>query len=267
MKTWLLRASTLLPLVLLIASATRADVTYNVTLDTSGLTMSPDNSQGAFFVDFSLVPGAAGNDNTATISNFSFGGGQGMDGTNATTDTRDSQSGWISAGVSPTGVDLLTSGLTLTDNPNGTEADFDEQFTPGSAISFTLYLTTNGPYPPTTPAPDAFIFQVWSNVTVPPGTPLSLENAATTTMSTSPYPSYLELDITGSTPTVPPIGSLMTVDTSGDSRGMLNNGDFTPAPQFGPLGAVPEPSTLSLMAFGLVGLAAGGRWRRKAAAT
>jgi hypothetical protein len=120
----------------------RADIIDTVTVDTSGLASSPDSE-----IFFYLI--GDGN-NTATLSNFGFGGG--------------------SAGavdVSNTGGGVtgdMTSGVSITDDSSFTNT-FAQFFSAGSAISFLLDLTTNVAAGPT---PDQFGFAVLD----PTGTPI-----------------------------------------------------------------------------------------------
>src|SRR5487761_1108617 len=239
----LLRTTFALALVALTAPAALADVVYNVSLDTSALTANP--GQGAFYVDFELNDGSlvdgVGN-NTATITNFTLGTGGSLLG------SPDSVSSSLGTSVNPT-YDLSNNLTTLSITDSSYQTDFNQAFTPGtsssSQLSFTLDLTTLVSTTETA-SPDAFIFQVFSNVTP------NLENSTTTSQA-----SYLELDITAAGVTV-----------QEDIGGSLGNGTVTPAAvvtqenQPGP--AVPGPSTFTLLAVGLVGLAARGRWRRRA---
>jgi hypothetical protein len=205
-----------------IASTTRADYIVNVTLNTSALTTTANSSQGPFAIDFQLndgsVSGGNGN-NTATISNLNLNGGS---------------LGSVNPLGAPSGSDVsgtLTSTLSITDAGSlGGFNDFNQAFTPGSSLSFTLDLTTsvstsegNG-----TGSPDQFSFAVYSNG----GASLA---------------SLLTIDITGANP---------AVTTSG---GSLGNGALVPAPN---VAAVPEPSTFALLTTG-IGLLALGTIRRR----
>lgn len=201
--TW---TATALALLSLTSHLARADLVYNVTLDTSVL--ASNASQGPFAVDFELNDGSTGdgvNNNTATISTFTLTGGSLTSGTSSST-------GSVSGDLSST--------LTITDN--GFFNDFNQQFSPGSQLRFTLDLTTNvstseaglGSNPG---APDQFSFTVYSN------------NFASTA-------SLLTIDITGPNP---------VVTTSG---GSLGNGVSVAGPT---VTSVPEPSTFALSSWAL----------------
>jgi hypothetical protein len=200
----------------LIAPSARADYIVNVTLDTSVLA-SNNPGQGSFAVDFQLNDGSgAGGDgnNTATITNFNLNGGSLTSGT-------DSSSGGASGNLGGT--------LAITDNSFFN--DFNQTFTPGSSLSFTVDLTTNFSSAEASNFPDQFSFTVYSN-------------GGTNTAS------FLTIDITGANP---------VVTTSG---GSLGNGASVLAPSVQPAVATPEPSSLLLYLTGLLGLA-GGAWRRR----
>jgi hypothetical protein len=118
------------------AQATRI---FDVTLDTSQLgTLHPGAS---FAVDFQLNDGSGGGDgnNTATLSNFLFGGG--------------------SAGGAPAlfggASGSLASGIAIIDNAFLNE--FLQGFTPGASLSFRVNLTTAVDAGPT---PDQFSFSL-----------------------------------------------------------------------------------------------------------
>lgn len=198
-------------LSLLFAPAVRAGVIYDVTLNTSVLSAN-NPGQGSFALDFELNDGSGGdgvNNNMAVIENLNLGGGSLVSAT-------DSSSGSVSGS--------LSGSLTIADN--GFFNDFNQQFGPGGALSFTLDLTTNvSPSERTTP--DQFSFAVLSN-----------DFGSTA--------SLLTIDITGPTPSATPSG------------GILGNGDLVPAPN---VGVVPEPTSLSLFALGLGMFAAFRRMR------
>ncbi|BCU77542.1 NF038129 family PEP-CTERM protein [Luteolibacter sp. LG18] len=111
-------------LLLSVGSASAA--LYHVSIDTSALTLPANSGSGPFSLDFQLNSGATTGNNTATISNFNFGGGGGPFDT-AT----------LIGGASGS----LPGTITLTDTNAFNE--FYQSFTAGSVISFDLNLTEN----------------------------------------------------------------------------------------------------------------------------
>jgi hypothetical protein len=128
------------------SSTSRADLMFNVSLGTSGLIGHP---AGPFYIDFQLNDGSGTGDanNTVTINNFMFGGG------NAVGSPLPSIGG---AGGS------LFSSVSITDS--GFLNEFTQQFNPGSMLSFSVLLTTNVD-PGLTP--DAFSFSILDNLLAP----------------------------------------------------------------------------------------------------
>jgi hypothetical protein len=135
---------------------------YEVRVNTSPLISHP---AGPFYLDFQLNDGAGiGNaDNTAWLSNFTFGGGSAV--------------GSATAFGGVTG--NLTSGITLRDTTAFNE--FFQGFTAGSWLSFDLILTTKVD----TPTPDLFSFAILDS---------TLSNLPTLAPFTD---SFLSIDITG----------------------------------------------------------------------
>jgi len=132
--TPLARAFTGILFLLVGAALARATtINYHVAFDTSSLS-SP------FYVDFQFVDGSGvGNaNNTATLSNFDFGGG--------------SLIGAPTAFGSFSG--SFASGITLTDSDFFTE--IFQSFAPGSTLSFDVTLTNTIE----SPAPDVFSFAI-----------------------------------------------------------------------------------------------------------
>lgn len=112
--------------VLIVFSAgARADQIYTVSLDTSQLAA---NYGGPFGLDFELI---GSNGNTVTFSNFSFGTG-GSSGS----------SPFLTGGASGS----LGTTVSLTDTTYFLN-DFNQQFTPGSTLTFTLDSTQVAPTP------------------------------------------------------------------------------------------------------------------------
>ncbi|MEO5711893.1 MAG: NF038129 family PEP-CTERM protein [Luteolibacter sp.] len=121
---------------LLGASSAYAAVSYQVSINTSALAANVTSSP--FSLDFQLI-GNGGN-NSATISNFNFGGGSATSGTENYTG---SASGNLGTTIS-------------LNNTSGFLNEFFQEFTPGSTLSFTLNLSTNV----ASPTPDGFTFAI-----------------------------------------------------------------------------------------------------------
>lgn len=121
----------------------QADLLFTVTLNTAPLTLVA----GTYEVDFQLNDGGGMANNTATLSNFSFGGGAPV---GMPTILTGGASGDLSGTVS------------LTDDPlmdGGFLNEFAQAFTPGSGLEFDVRLTTNVD----SPAPDQFSFAILHN--------------------------------------------------------------------------------------------------------
>lgn len=208
--------SSIASLALMATPTAGGEMIYTVTLDTSVLANNP--SDAPFFVDFELNDGSTGDglsNNMATISNFSLSGG--------------SLTGPASTSFLGVSGDLnLGDALTLTDV--STIVDFNQQFTPGTSLSFTLDLTTNVSASEAT-SPDAFIFQILS------------DNLTETS-------AFLQMDI-ANPPTI-----------SSDMGGMVGGATQPFAPIVSAQAVVPEPTSCTLLAFGLASLTAVSRWRR-----
>jgi hypothetical protein len=215
MKRQLRGSVVALALWLLSATTLHADFLFNVTVDTSKLS-SDLNLNGPFGIDFQLVQGTPGVSNTATISNIDLGGGAAV-GSPALTNSSGS----------------LTNGVAL--NDSNFFSDFNQQFTPGSTLSFTVDLTTNVG----TLTPDEFSFSLLENY----GT-ASEGNIPTTAPGGAD--TLLAVNITSSTPL---INVYSGSDPSGDP----------PAPQ---ASVVPAPSAGMLSVVGLASLALAAGWRR-----
>jgi hypothetical protein len=128
-------------MLLLFAGASHAGL-YHVTIDTSALNLPSISGNGPFSLDFQLNNGSPVNNNTAVISNFSFGGGGAPFG-------QSTAIGGASGDLQGT-ISLVGS------------SDFNEffqSFTAGSVVGFDLSLTqkVNGV------APDAFAIAILDN--------------------------------------------------------------------------------------------------------
>ena len=122
-----------------------ADVIYNVTLDTTSLVGHP---AGPFYVfaEFTDGNGIGDANNTATLSNFTFGGGSALG------------SPLLFGGASGS----LETGVTIIDS--SALGFFAEQFAPGLQLSFSLDLTLNNDSGGT---PDRFTFFLLDSSQVP----------------------------------------------------------------------------------------------------
>jgi hypothetical protein len=114
------------------AARVQADYIINVSVDTSQLTSSGLTSP--FGIGFDMFSGGVASGNTATISNVQFGTGGSATGSPF---TFGNASGSLSTTVS-LGVDPVNNPFNY----------FDEGFTPGSKLTFTVDLSTNVASPP-----------------------------------------------------------------------------------------------------------------------
>lgn len=136
----LLRNSTLAGLLALTAAAiASAQVTYNVSLDTSSLLSS---SSGPFSLDFQFSDGSGVGSglNWATLSNFQFGGGSAVGTPTLWGDATGDLGSTVTLGTS----DAMLN-------------EFYQEFIPGTLLSFNLTLTTNTPW---AGASDLFSFSI-----------------------------------------------------------------------------------------------------------
>jgi hypothetical protein len=210
----------LLGLLLLLAGApARADQVWTVSIDTSQLAA---NYTGPFALDFELI---GTNGNTVTLSDFAFGGGGAGPGPTFAT---------------PGASGDLGSSVTLTDDATNFFIDFNQQFTPGTTLHFTMDSTLIFPPGGT---PDLFSMVI-------------LEQYDTTN-GYNPF----DLPPTGGTPipTTDPSGAdtFLNVGINGPGLTTVNayntpNGDITIAVT--PAGAVPEPSGGLLLLLGALGV-------------
>lgn len=202
-------------LVLFGAAGAHADNLYTVTMDTSGLISA---ASAPYYLDFQLNQGTLGNNNTLTLSNFAFGVG-----------------GSVPGGATPsvfgnvTG-DLLTS-VVLNDSVDFFN-EFYEKFTAGSLLSFAIDFTTNNT---TAQTPDLVTFAILDKTF---GELPTLDPVGTNT--------FLSITLNSDSPAVSTFAS--DSNTSPPAGG---NPLSLPAPvaePSGPLNAVPEPSSLCLLA-------------------
>ena len=141
MKTNQLFKTTLTLTTALLLSATVSQAAlYRVTIDTSALSSGVNAPNGPYSLDFQLNDGNLLNNNTATISNFTFTGGGAPFGA---ANTFGGASG------------SLANTVTLTDSSAFNE--FYQSFATGTFIEFDLNLTSNVAVGQT---PDSFSFSI-----------------------------------------------------------------------------------------------------------
>jgi hypothetical protein len=224
-----IRWSWLLGFVLLAGgSSARADLAWTVNLDTSQLA---NNYSGPYGIDFELL---GGNGNTVTLSNFAFGSGGAGPG-----------AAFATAGASGD----LGSGVVLNDSANFL-VDFNQQFTPGSTLSFTVDTTVVTP--PSGGFPDTFSMVIFYGYD-----PTTGYNP-----SGGPVPPVI--------PTTDPTGSntFLTVNINGPGSTTAvgyPSADGSISITVTPTTAVPEPSSAITMLFGALGLAGALKWRSRPA--
>lgn len=124
----------------LICGTAAQGATFHVSIDTSALLSSPASASGPFYLDFQLNGGSTLS-NTATISNFSFGGGS----LSAGTDVAIGQTSGT-----------LASTITLITGPSNPFNEFYQGFTAGSTLNFDVTHTTNV----NVPVSDLFLFSI-----------------------------------------------------------------------------------------------------------
>ena len=197
----------------LIAPPARADLSFNVTVDTSGLA-GDASLTGPLGVDFQLLQGDALVTNTASITHINLGTGAAVGSPNLSSSTGN-----------------LTTGVGLDDS--NFFSDFNQQFTPGSQLSFTVDLTTN-----VGSAPDEFSFAL-------------LQNYGTANVAEIPT-----TDPSGS-------NSLLTVNISSNAPPILTYAGTNGDPPTVQVKTVPEPTTLALLSLGMGGSAAYSALRRR----
>jgi hypothetical protein len=207
--------------LMLAGSVARADQVWTVSVDTSNLVAN--YLPGPFGIDFELL-GTDGN--TVTLTNFSFGaGGSTVLGTAFLTN---GASGDLSSSVS------LNDGAYFFN-------DFNQGFTPGSTLTFTMDSTLIAPQPLT--APDNFSMVIYNDYNPSMGlygTPI------TTTDPMNGNNTFFNFNIDG---TVPPT-MLVYSTPSGDVSVVVT-------------ASVPEPSSAVIMLFGVLGISGAMNWRRR----
>jgi hypothetical protein len=210
------------------ATAVHADEVWTVSLDTSQLAA---NYVGSFGLDFELV---GSNGNTVTVSDFAFGGGNAGPG-----------SAYLSGGASG---DLGTNLGTVTLNDSASFlSDFNQQFTPGTTLTFTVDSTLIAPT--AGEFADNFSMVIFSQyVGYDPLNPPAMPDD-TTIATTDPTgnDTFFNFNINGPGTT--------TVSSYPSASGDIT---ITIAQA-----SVPEPSSSVIMALGLIGMAGALCRRRK----
>jgi hypothetical protein len=198
-----------------------AAVMYNISMNTAPLI---GHAAGPFSLEFQLNDGRGIGDanNTATLTNFLFNGGAAVG------------SSTLTGGATGN----LSSGVSLTDSSFFNQ--FIQGFTPGSALSFRLSLSTNVDSGGT---PDEFSFAILDHT----GTEIP-------TLA-SFFDVFVQIDIDSANPVV----HTFATDTSRTPEG--GGGPINIAsPTATPVSSVPEPTRLSLTLSGLAALVA---WKHR----
>lgn len=210
--------------LLLLALATSAGTVYADTIFTVNVNTAPlMGLVGPFAVAFQLNDGSGGGDgnNTATITNFAFGGGS-AGGCPANCTTTGGASGDMAGTVTLTDSSFFNS--------------FAELFTVGSSLSFQVDLTTNVDAGGT---PDAFAFSILDNgVSIATLDPLGADT-------------LLSVDIDSADP------AILGFATDPSRTTVSLDAPVIGAPP----SSVPEPGTLLLVITGLAGAVGVGRRR------
>jgi hypothetical protein len=213
---------------LAVASA-QADSIVQVTLNTSPLTVAPASSAGPFSLAFQLIDGSQPNNNTATLTNFTFGTG-GSAGSGCPASLAPCTFGGASGD--------LTSTITLNDSSPFNA--FVETFTPGLSLSLLLDLTTNVDSGGT---PDTFAFSI-----------LDSQGGSIPTLDPSGADTLLTVNIDSSNP------AFLTFASDASRFTLAGNGPSITLDSPRAVAAVPEPGSLTLVGLGLTSLC---RFRRR----
>jgi hypothetical protein len=204
-----------------IGSPARADQVWTVSVDTSQMTA---DYTGPFGIDFELLNGGS-NSNTVTLSNFTFGGG-----------------GAVPPAVPSVGASGDLGSVVSLNDTGQFLVDFNQGFTPGTTLTFTMDSTLNGP--PMGGIPDNFSMVLASSYDPINGyTPIPTMDMVSGT--------FFNFNING--PGTPPVSVYSSL--TGDIT-------LTVTPQGG---AVPEPTSVITLFLGATGVLAAARWRRRAA--
>jgi hypothetical protein len=183
---------------------------------------------GPFAIDFELV---GTNGNTVTLNNFSFGAGGAGPGP-----------AFLTGGASGD----LGSTVSLNDSANFF-SDFNQQFTPGGMLTFTMDSTLVAP--PSGGSPDSFFMVIFHGYDVVNGFDPITGTGGTPIPTTDPTgnDTFFNFSING------PGSTLVSSFPSA-------SGDVTITVT--PAGVVPQPSSVVIMLFGVMGMSAALCWRR-----
>lgn len=236
MKQLLLGGVLTLVLLSLSATTVHADFVYYVSVNTSALSTN-NNLTAPFGIDFELTSGGVAATNTATLSNFNFGG------VNPNPIGSPSSIGAAPNTLAPNVSGSLASTVTLeVDNATNFFADFNQGFNPGNTFSFQVDLTTNG----SASSPDTFTFSLLENY----GNLVTSQGIVLSNGTTIPTTDQLA-------------SSLVTIAiTSNPSPQVFAGapGTSLPSPT---VTSVPEPRTLILFSIGFLVLAVRVRWQHR----
>lgn len=219
----------MLPGLIIMAAVPRvaqADAIYDVSIDTSTLI---GNAAGPFSLEFQFTDGSGLGDgnNTVTLAGFNFGAGGGPVGV-------------IALGLGSVSGNL-NSGATLTDSSFFNQ--LIQGFTPGSALSFQVDLTTNLDVGG---VPDEFSFSILDNT----GTEIP-------TLDSAGFDRILFADISSATPALLGFASDTSRNAAASGQPIGLSAPVITSP-------VPEPSARWLIACGLGMLTLLARSRRSA---
>jgi hypothetical protein len=212
-----------LALMLGIVPLAHADIAYDISLNTAALI---GHAAGPFSLNFQLNDGSGGGDgnNTATLSNFQFGGGSAAGAPS------------VSGGASG----ALSGAVTFTDT--GFLNSFTQEWNAGSLLSFRLNLTTNVDPGPT---PDEFSFAILDNL----GFEIPTGGVATVGSDV-----FLLIDITSANPVV------QTFRSDPSRAAFAGGNEIDMAAPVVVSASVPEPGSWLLLGTIAIGLA-GRLWR------
>ena len=217
---------------LVLSSALKSSAAeYAVTIQTAPLTTQALSPNGPFTLDLQLNYGGHSAGNTATINNFSFGGGA------ATGSPVYNQNASGS----------LSSTVTMSANAVNAFNEFDQTFNPGTTLSFDVTLSDN----PSTPVPDLFAVAI-------------LDNGGAQIVTSAPDQlSLAEFNI-GNFGTITPAAYAGVNNTDLNNGNEAELGDYSGVTTSISVVPVPEPSSIGILA---PGLGIGGLFlmRRKAA--